>query len=753
MGIVDFGSSIASQTEQVAEQARLSLTNKLSQVTSSLNPLSSAASSLTSLGSSPINTMTISAGASNAASSTSSLGNSQATAPPFNGVNANQAANSNQPGSGKTSFTPIPNALNAFDQATYSIRFSLVSDQSNNNAEIVIAESGKTDINISSLTITSLQAPSAANRSAPAATMELKLFEPMGSNLPDKLIIAAQNLSSNNYMKGPWKITVKFKGYNPQTGQPNTSILSRDWSWTVVLTEMKSRINESGSNHTLTFVPMNQVGLFDQFVKPTETFSVPIVAGQTVGSILNSIIARMNTIVMANYASPYVEYSIDQIPYKHPVGGVANPFDNKINSSNPLLQPERSGMVTISGGSSLMAVIDNLFAASPTACTMANAASRDPNNNPNTYLDVVSTFHSVESQVTLGSYNDKVQDYNRKIKYIIHPYETVSLITNNEQQQQINDPVKNQEKANFIVSNKYVSKIYDYIFTGQNTEVLKFDIDLNFMWSMVTDNDFGARHYDSITVAKAANSVAITQANSSTSTDMQGGQAATNFNGSPPPASGSAASTNTIAPQSAAPNNGTPARQTTNAKAQTTQTNISYVDDLNYKPKSNFNKNPVTLSPQGSTNRTQTTSFVESDFTKQRSVYGMLLNQLYKGGSMEYNMISIKLDIRGDPYWLGQDQSDAVGTPSTSSANQTPTSAYPAFLNGQYIFILRFNLPEGYNESTGTVNIVQSQMYTGFYNCVQVDHTFKDGAYTQTLTGTRVLGMDLNNLLNVINGS
>ncbi len=85
--------------------------------------------------------------------------------------NADQATSSNQTGE-KISLSPSLNALGSVDQATYSVKFSLMSDDPNNLSEIVIVETGKTNLNIQSLVIEA-QPPGNNGRNTPAASIEL----------------------------------------------------------------------------------------------------------------------------------------------------------------------------------------------------------------------------------------------------------------------------------------------------------------------------------------------------------------------------------------------------------------------------------------------------------------------------------------------------------------------------------------------------------------------------------------------------
>ena len=227
-------------------------------------------------------------------------------------------------------------------------------------------------------------------------------------------------------------------------------------------------------------------------------------------------------------------------------------------------------------------------------------------------------------------------------------------------------------------------------------------------------------------------------------------------------------------------------------------TGVSYADDLTLSTTNTVSVLPVTVLQDGTINRQKAGNFSEQDNSRQRSVYGMLMNQLY--GGVQSSLLSIQLQVRGDPYWLGQDFADnsnsatysdvlgngyissqtpptlnssnpnAVGNTSQSSTStqssnsstlnstqlstsgqNSASNTLPSFFDGEYAFVFRFNLPQGYNQQTFAPNLKQSEMYTGVYKVFKVDHVFEGGMYTQTLDSVRITGINVNQTIKVNN--
>ena len=159
---------------------------------------------------------------------------------------------------------------------------------------------------------------------------------------------------------------------------------------------------------------------------------------------------------------------------------------------------------------------------------------------------------------------------------------------------------------------------------------------------------------------------------------------------------------------------------------------------------------PITIIQDADSPSTSTRVGTSTDNNANKSVYGALLNQLY--GSMDSNLQSLDLDIRGDPYWLGPGNTGQIyDTPSNDTT--------PNFNNGEHMFVFRFKLPLGYDPKTKTVTVNagssdangpkggSSNIVTGFYATTTVTNNFREGKFFQTLHAVRIQGWDFENII------
>src|ERR1700691_1880742 len=67
------------------------------------------------------------------------------------------------------------------------------------------------------------------------------------------------------------------------------------------------------------------------------------------------------------------------------------------------------------------------------------------------------------------------------------------------------------KKIQHLINRNFMQKEYDYIFTGNNTEVFKFDINLNFYWSVSASLMLGNQSYAAASVGAQYNQAAQDQ--------------------------------------------------------------------------------------------------------------------------------------------------------------------------------------------------------------------------------------------------
>jgi len=712
-------------------------------------------------------------------------------------------------------FVPEPNPMGDFFQSTYHFSFYLDTDivaEQGSDKVFVIAETGLTGMNIQSVEIESFVGPNIRTRNATATSITIKIFEPFGAQFPDLLFNAAVRMNIRNYLKAPWFLKLKLHGYD----EDGTRVEIGDgWKWKLVLIDVESNISESGSMHTVTAMPMAEVALNNQFCMLPALVNT---TGTTVGEVLKNVITSMNENVKTKYGDtnpPAIEYAIEdrEYPYDTKVG-VTRPFDHKIISDAPQDTNTKSSLdfgtqsTHFAPGTDVPAILDMLISRTETGMQIARLSrEKPPTDGPDleeNIRDAASLMHRIDTKVEYLDYNAVIGDYAKKITYIVKPFQSLRLLTSMGRAMSFDkEKTLNRVKAKHAIDRLLLKKQYDYIFTGLNTEVEKFDINVNFRWAV------------SVPVIQGWGTYTGTTARVDLAQDAQSRSLALNQNGQELEAkslelaqldqqiteAGEAVTPEQTqrraeldAQVQALKNQNNDLRtvagtaidkvnQVENEKAlRRRQANpvfgriIDGEDDIYDNAQSEADGRarpgfggggnddlsylPITIIQDPDSPSASVMTGTSTDNNSNKSIYGALLNQLY--GSFDGNLQSLELEIRGDPYWLGPGADGEV-------YDEPSTSTKPNFNNGEHMFVFRFKLPQGYDQATGTVSVARddtsqggssteseqpklasggnSNIFTGFYAAVQVTHSFNNGYFSQKLSAQRIQGWTYENII------
>lgn len=326
----------------------------------------------------------------------------------------------------------------------------------------------------------------------------------------------------------PYLLKLEFLGYK-DNGEilESSSALTR--YFTVKLKKVKFSVNEGGSNYKVECIPYNHQG----FSNTTNMlFSDISITGNTLNELLVSgkkgLIAELNKrsqvqskkdgfahfdlydVVFPTDASdnvgltPVTPQNIDKAsasPNKIKDSELgASASINTNNGDGPLGRPNNTmGFQPTSGGNFVMKlegdviskdgiVQRNKMTINPTLrefkfsqkqtiteilaqCVLSSDYARDAINPEKMENGMINWFR-VDVQIQLLEFDIKRNDYAKKIIYRILPYKVHSSIFTN----------PTSAPPGYQTLKKTIGKSYNYIYTGQNNDLLKFDIDIDNMF-------------------------------------------------------------------------------------------------------------------------------------------------------------------------------------------------------------------------------------------------------------------------------
>lgn len=226
------------------------------------------------------------------------------------------------------------------------------------------------------------------------------------------------------------------------------------------------------------------------------------------------------------------------------------------------------------------------------------------------------------------------------------------------------------------------AKAYDYIYTGKNSEILRFDIDVSNTFYQV----FSADNF-------------TTDGDIRNSNEQGGAESQRPGTDEDKP----------LAPQ-------TPTGNAPSVGAMATMT--KFVANIF----STDNKG-------GSKGETQASRVA-------RMFHDALINGM--------DMMNITMDIAGDPYYIANSGAGNYTATQTNLINVTKDGNIN-YQNGEVDIVINFRTPTDINNITGMYDLKNtklSQQFSGLYKLTTIISTFKGGKFTQTLIGNRRQGQD-----------
>lgn len=585
-----------------------------------------------------------------------------------------------------------PNILDNYDQVAYNLTFFLVPENNifNNDtsekSRIIIAESGKdSNFYIEDLEIQQVVSPTAGTRLSYATRFTFNIIEPAGVSLLDRIYTAATNAGITNYLKAPYFIEIKFKGRTKDSSLPvgsnDSNIGQLSWIFPITVTQVETVVTSAGSEYSFVAAPSAELALTTQFGSNTSNISL---YGRTVKDVFDNLSKILNDRESNKLLAEHTqldEYKFEIDPYfaNMKIGDETN--INKQSQKNTkfdgVIDPSLKE-ISFSANTPIPQMIDNILASCREYQESAKNSITPENIKVKNYTNT-KIIHRVLTENNFISVDKNRGAYTNRYTYKIIPYELGTVIL---------DPKEMEADGKKLVSeykNKLIlSKRYDYIFTGLNTQVINFDSKFTFSWHIPIPAIGGEQK---------------------TMDQMNGVKAAT------------------VKTQSA----DTVQYKIIESKQKSFKPSaIRYISEFSADVVSNSANKNIPLS-WIQANPTQQDNFIESNNDTGKNYQNILFDQALVSLNNP-NLVKIDLEIKGDPYWLGNPKGQATDFQSVGFVN---------FDRSQIFFTLRMGVPREPDENTGLIKNIKKSIYSGVYQAVTVTHKFNSGQFTQILVAIK----------------
>ena len=666
------------------------------------------------------------------------------------------------------------NILNKFANYTYNWKIHMVhpmeatkfDDNIKADRTIVLADSGvETEINIESVEQNMVLAFSVADRNSVANQFNIRLIEPGGVTLFNRILFAARKLGIENHLKSAYLLELNFKGYTDD-GVAVSNIIG-PYYYSCILTDLTLDYRDGGTTYVGNFIEVEN----DAYSKVNLHLPTDIdLEASTYGDFLTAFQAKVQEQETTRIAASSTQFFPNRYEFVLDQE-VSHWGDWEFGAIQGIDDQTGTRAISVSGNGTLKFNFPqgtSIVAALATALYQTTEFQKLPifdgssgKQNPEDgqarpeKLSKLSSWMKLATDVAYQNYDPLRKHYQKFIKYTVGQYITPELI---------HDPVSylelyktktlQQERLKNIVRNGLLRKKFDYTYTGLNTEVLNLDIQLNNTYYQLQALNHGAVQYSDQAFAKLSSQLQPVADQIGTLNEIT---AKLNANDA-----AKSKLERDLGSLSDHPLHDNPTLRdrllndiaVINEKTeQLLQEKDRIIDERSELSEQFLKDNQVTPRIQRLQKRYITQSDVVSTAAVDRAfeeaedlpltfIANAVNSKATAGpdkgdnagtvmlGAVEINLntladlASMMITVRGDPYWLGKPK----GAGNKNIQNNAE------YTRGGNSFFLDLNFPTYPEDNTGLVNIPEKDFgITGLYRVTQVQARYQDGQFIMML--------------------
>lgn len=552
----------------------------------------------------------------------------------------------------------------------------------NSGNAVIVAESGVTgSYSVENVIIQSTITPGNGSGNTTPTGVVFEIYEPLGFSLLDRLLTVGRSMGMPQNIQGlAYVMKLEFLGRDVQTGASKK--FPGVFLYKTRISNMKASLGPAGAKYFVT-------AMFDirstqlETVTPVDLVVTNVSTVETFASRLQSALNTMEINLLSpadqrGGARPLREYrvvlgdstNIQAQPERRITafdlssqawGGVANSDTASAESANLNNVDVRD--IVINSETQLSAKISELIRANvPSWSTYVNESRNERFYVPDIYVNLSEEL--LEEDPLLNQIRKRIT-----ITVEVRINETTAPDNaDNARTLQTNASLQQQRFDSLGIVKKY-----NYLYTGENSEIIDFQLDIEALFVTATSPAAGIYYADNSQQFTPTNPVLVSD----------GRTVSIEF---------------------------TPIQQRT---ANARFLSDVELDRVNINYSTAFDRVPASAASQQKNEHTGLTDDIAAVIAQQTA-------------SRNVDNLNIMLGIRGDPFWLGTPDSVVVGADSRFVSNFGGNDALVGFVNFQpneKDLLIR--------QQRGPVDMVG----TGVYNITHVESKFQMGQFTQTLTG------------------
>ena len=405
------------------------------------------------------------------------------------------------------------NILNQYDSYTYSWAIHMVHPQTAQEFEvnldrgtyITLAESGvENEISIENVIQSSVLAFERQNRNSVANIFDVTLLEAKGFTLLNRILLAAKELGIQNHTEACYLLELNFRGWH-QGGRSTPEIIGPFYYMTTIV-DFQIKHSDSATNYQVNFVETSQeaynrldfhfksditvkAGTFGNFLELFEKEINEETVKQT--ALTNSkMYANIYRFGVEPDAQEWLNWKFDAV------------IGQNVQESRNIGMTASGGLVefVFKAGTSVNAAIaaallqTREFKKIPIAGSsqFAKDSPEEGEAKPPKLAELIKWF-SFTTNIAYKEFDPLSRQYQKEITYRVKSFLTPEGIHDPISFSELNqlEPLQ-RKRLNNILINGFLKKRFDYTYTGLNTEVLNLDLTFNNMYFALQPINGGA---------------------------------------------------------------------------------------------------------------------------------------------------------------------------------------------------------------------------------------------------------------------
>lgn len=399
----------------------------------------------------------------------------------------------------------LPNILDSTDTVTYHWKLFMLEPEAaregniwDNNNQVIIAESGVTEIAIDDVVIKGIATPTIETGTGTSTTVKFTLREPAGAGLLDKMLLQAIGLGAGNWTGMPYYLQLQFRGRNPDTTEPykpdDTKTLGGlSWVWMIRISTMNIHVSTVGTTYECDAIMYNELAQTD--LVSTIQHNVKLENLTNVASAMAELQDKLNfdqvIKLLGNHSIPDVfEIKVDPEIANEAVTPANSTTNSSRSNSMDTLDLKDA---TFNAGTGIDKIIDTVLSQTQKyQKSVINAKNPGEDGAPaDTVKSQMRKFWRIITETKPIRFDPKRNSDAKHYTIYVVSYDIGVLESNILQTTEDNAVEIERKRFKRYANGGILRKKYNYIFTGLNDQVRNFDLTLNWAYAAATSRMSG----------------------------------------------------------------------------------------------------------------------------------------------------------------------------------------------------------------------------------------------------------------------